>query len=85
MDQRTGEDYERPNERNSRTNDSFTIGEVVKRLRPESPSPLGQPDPLPGAAASDRSSRTRRGTGCLDARYRALRHILPLQDKETSP
>ncbi len=37
-DQRIGEDYERSNERYSQTKDSFTIGEVVERLRPEFPT-----------------------------------------------
>ena len=86
MDQRTGEDYERPNERYSQTKDSFTIGEVVERLRPEFPSLSVSKIRYLERRRLINLSRTRGGYRLFSTQdIELLRYILTLQDKEYLP
>jgi len=89
MDQQVNEGnegYGRPNERYSQTKDSFTIGEVVERLRPEFPSLSVSKIRYLERRRLINLSRTRGGYRLFSSQdIELLRYILTLQDKEYLP
>src|SRR5919107_1681 len=91
MDRETGggyttEGYAPPQERYSATKDSFTIGEVVERLRPEFPSLSVSKIRYLERRRLINLSRTRGGYRLFSSQdIELLRYILTLQDKEYLP
>src|SRR5918994_8021786 len=82
----TTEGYAPPQERYSATKDSFTIGEVVERLRPEFPALSVSKIRYLERRRLINLSRTRGGHRLFSNQDIELpRHILPLPDKEELP
>jgi DNA-binding transcriptional MerR regulator len=82
----TAEGYAPALERYSATKDSFTIGEVVERLRPEFPTLSASKIRYLERRRLINLSRTRGGYRLFSAQdIELLRYILTLQDKEYLP
>src|SRR5215204_6252970 len=83
---RTTEGYAPASERYSATKDSFTIGEVVERLRPEFPSLSVSKIRYLERRRLINLTRTRGGYRLFSSQdIELLRYILTLQDKEYLP
>src|ERR687898_756592 len=83
---RTTEGYAPASERYSATKDSFTIGEVVERLRPEFPALSVSKIRYLERRRLINLSRTRGGYRLFSSQdIELLRYILTLQDKEYLP
>src|SRR5215211_3937413 len=82
----TGESYAPTSQRYSATKDSFTIGEVVERLRPEFPTLSVSKIRYLERRRLITLSRTRGGYRLFSSQdIELLRYILTLQDKEYLP
>src|SRR5215210_8570967 len=86
IDTGTNEGYAPASERYSATKDSFTIGEVVERLRPEFPTLSVSKIRYLERRRLINLSRTRGGYRLFSSQdIELLRYILTLQDKEYLP
>ncbi|MBA3615430.1 MAG: MerR family transcriptional regulator, partial [Rubrobacteraceae bacterium] len=86
IDTETNEGYAPASERYSATKDSFTIGEVVERLRPEFPTLSVSKIRYLERRRLINLSRTRGGYRLFSSQdIELLRYILTLQDKEYLP